>query len=202
FFRRAVETDSQLYQGLSWAKLELIQVGQEQAFRALTEALTTHREQLEAMLESVHGVVRETHQAVLDIQSEVLALARRFDLLQRELRPRDSLSIGNEAERQLVRQLVRRYRALPAHQREKFPSLLNALGKLEVAAGSFAEAQADFGQAAVLAEDRAEQAEAHYNRFGAALVAGDCPAALDALRRAVELEPERFAPLPVKKYEP
>ena len=77
----------------------------------------------QALLASVQEVVLETHSVVLDIQNEVSNLARRFDLLHRELRPRDSLSINNEGERQLVKQLVARYRALPEGQRQQFPAL-------------------------------------------------------------------------------
>lgn len=202
FFRREIETDQQLYQGLSWAKFELMQLTQEQAFQALTEVLSNHADKVESMLASVQVVVVQTHQAVLDIQSEVSQLAKRFDLLHRELRPRDSLSIGNDTERQLVKQLVKRYRALPESERQQFPALLNSIGKLEVAAGAFAEAQHDFQQAATLTHDRAAQAEAHFNRFGVALETSDFGAALQALRQAADLQPDRYALFPAKKYEP
>jgi serine/threonine protein kinase len=112
------------------------------------------------------------------------------------------MSIANEMERQLVKQLVKRYRALPEEERRRFPSLLNQVGKLEVAAGSFAEAQRDFDQAAALAPDQTARAEAHFNRFNAALEAADLSAALGALRQAVDQQPDKYALFPAKKYEP
>lgn len=202
FFRREIETDQQLFQGLAWTKFELLQAGQEQAFQGLAEALAAHGDRLETLLISVQTVVVETHGAVLDIQDQVTNLARKLDLMHRELRPRDSLSISNEAERQLVKQLVARYRALPEGERQRLPSLLNAIGKLEVAAGAFAEAQHDFEQVATLTQNRTEQAEAHYNRFGAALERGDLAAALSAMQQAAELEPAKYAPFPLHKFQP
>ncbi len=202
FLRREIETNSELFQGLAWAKFELLQSGQDQGFRQLGEVFTSYYEQMEALLESVHGVVLETHGVVLDIQNEVNNLAQKFDLLQREIRPKDSLSIQNETERQLVKQLVQRYRALPQEERQQVPSLLNAIGKLEVAAGSFASAQKDFAEAAELSQDQAEQAEAHFNLFGASLERSDWETARQAITMAAELAPARYSPFPLTKYEP
>src|SRR5437763_629616 len=109
FFRREVESDRELFQGLTWAKLDGLHQAQEQGFAALAEALASGTADLENMLASVQEIVAETHGVVVDIQKEVSKLAERFDLLRRELRPRDSLSINDESERRMVRQLVARY---------------------------------------------------------------------------------------------
>ena len=202
FFRREIETDSQLYQGLTWAKFEVMQSTQEQAFAGLSEVLTAHHEQVVVLLDSVRGLVAETHQAVHEVQNDIHKMAEKLDLLHRELRPRDSLSINNEAERQLVKQLVARYRALPEEERQQFPSMLNELGKLEVATGSFAAAQKDFAEAAQLSQDQSQQAEAHFNRYSAALEQGEWQTALEALQTAAELDANKYAPFPLHKYEP
>jgi serine/threonine protein kinase len=216
FFRREVETDRELYQGLTWAKLEALQEAHDQAFAALGEALAHHAERLEEMLGGLQETVAQTHGAVLDIQSEqqrqgqqlqemyqaVLDMKRRHDLQASEVRPRDSLAIGNESERRLVKTFIERFRALPAEQQKRLPALLNSLAQLEVAAGDFDAAQKDFQQVAALVSDRPAQAEAHHNAYGAALEKGDWPAALDALRQAAALDAGRFAPFPLTKYEP
>ena len=62
-------------------------------------------------------------------------------------------------------------------QRQRFPQLLNGVGKLEVATGAFAAAQRDFQDAAALTPDQRARAEAHYNAYGAALEQNDWPAA-------------------------
>jgi WD40 repeat protein/tRNA A-37 threonylcarbamoyl transferase component Bud32 len=98
--------------------------------------------------------------------------------------------------------VIARYRALPEAERRRLPDLLNAVGKLEVAAGHLEAAREDFREAALLGGGDADRAEAHYNAHGAALEQGDWPAALESLRQAVALDPGRFAPFPLAKYEP
>jgi serine/threonine protein kinase len=216
FFRRAIEEDSQLFQGLAFAQLERLQQTQEQGFAGLHHLLTEQGARLEQMLESLEKTVAETHAAVLDIQEEqkrhgeqhrdidqaVIDVQRRLDLLQREVRPRDSLSIRSDGERRLVREVVSRYRALPEERRRELPALLNAVGKLEVAAGEFGAAEKDFAAVAELVSDRQAQGEAHLNAHRAALENRGWDTALSELLAAMELDEARFAPFPVAKYEP
>jgi uracil-DNA glycosylase family 4 len=216
FFRRAIEEDSQLFQGLAFAQLERLQQSQEQGFAGLHRLLTEQGARLEQVLEALEKTVEETHAAVLDIQEEqkrqgeqhrdiyhaVIDVQRRLDLLQREVRPRDSLSIRSDGERRLVREVVSRYRALPEERRRGLPALLNAVGKLEVAAGEFGAAEKDFAAVAELVSDRLARGEAHLNAHRAALENRDWDTALRELLEAVKLDEARFAPFPVAKYEP
>src|SRR5205085_7117993 len=107
-------------------------------------ALTRQGEQLTRMLGSLQEVVLDIHQELLrqgghhrDLYEEVLKLHDKLDMHHREVRTRDSLSLRDEHERQLVRQLVARYRGLPAAERQRLPALLNGLGKLEMAVCDF-----------------------------------------------------------------
>jgi serine/threonine protein kinase len=216
FFRREVETDRELFQGLTWAKLETIRESLDRGFVSLAEALAAHRQHLEEMLDSVQLVVVQTHGAVLDIQAEqqrqgqqvqdiyqaVLEIKRRYDLQPVEVRPRDSLAIGSEVERRLVKQVLQRFRDLPAEEQKRLPALLNSLAQLEVAAGDFDAAQRDFQEVATLVSDKKAQAEAQYNAYGAALERGELDEALAALKQATTLDPHRWAPFPLGKYEP
>ena len=216
FFRRAVEDDSRLFQGLAFTFLDSLQTDQAQAFAALNLTLNEQGERLQTLLLEVQAVVVETHAAVLDVQEEqrrqgelagdiykaVGDLQRRLDLMQPQVRPRDSLSIRTDAERQLVKQVVARYRALPEEQRRGLPALLNAVGKLEVAAGDFETAQHDFATVATLTSDTQAKGEAHANAYRAALERRDWNAALRELIEAVKLDGKRFAPFPVGKYHP
>src|SRR5262249_36974001 len=158
FFRRQVEDNPKLFHGLAFAKLEALKEEQDEAFRGLGQLLTEQGERIESLLGDVQATVTATHDTVLDIQAEqhrqgaqakelygaVLELQNRLDLMHSDLKPRDSLSIRNDGERQLVKELVGRYRKMPDGQRKKLPALLNAIGKLEVAAGDFSAAQEDF----------------------------------------------------------
>jgi serine/threonine protein kinase len=216
FFRREVETDEQLFRGLAFARLEGMSRGQEEGFASLHEALVQNGKRLEGLLEEVQVVVTETHRNALDIKSElrlqdqrlqelgqaVLQALGQRQLERRELHAADSLSVRGEPERQLVRALVQRYRALPAEQRRRTPALLNALGKLEVVAGEFDAAQRDFQEVAGLVAEPGARAEAEFNAYRACLEQRDWTEALLAVRQAASLDPERFAPFPLGKFEP
>jgi uracil-DNA glycosylase family 4 len=216
FFRRAVETDEVLFKGLTFAQLEQVQEGQRAAFESLSRALSEQGEQMERVLGEVQAAVLATHDAVLDVRQEqrkqgeqardiyqaVLDLQNRLDLMHREVRPRDSLSLRNDQERALVKQLVARYRDLPQTERQQMPALLNAIGKLEVAAGDFSAAGRDFAGVLQLTTDPRAQAEAHANGYRTALERRDWELALKELREAVRLDPTRFAPFPLDKYRP
>jgi uracil-DNA glycosylase family 4 len=216
FFRRAVEDDPRLFQGLAFAQLEGLQQAQERGFADLQRVFAEQGDRLEHLLGDVRTAVAQTHGAVLDIQEEqrhqgaqardiysaVIGLQGRLDLLQHALRPRDSLSIRGDGERDLVKEVVARYRALPAEQRRCLPALLNGIGKLEVATGDFQAAQRDFASVAELVSDTPARAEAHHNACRAALERRHWDTALAELRQAMALDPGRFSPFPQDKYEP
>jgi serine/threonine protein kinase/HEAT repeat protein len=216
FFRREVESDSELFQGLAWARLEGLAETQEQGFTGLAEALARHGDQLERALGEVREVVVQTRDEVLDVKQEVqrhgqqlqelaqavLGALRQRQLDRREVRAGDSLSLANDAERQFVRKLVSRFRALPEGQRRQMPAMLNALGKLEVMAGDFEGALRDFQEAAGLVGDSRARAELHYNAYRAALERRDWAGALRELTSAVKVDARRFASFPMGKYHP
>jgi serine/threonine protein kinase len=216
FFRRQVESDEQLFKGLAFARLERLAEGQEQGFAALADALATHGQRLEQLLGDVRDVVVETHADVLDIKAEVqrqgrqvqelgqavLTVLQQHRLDRRALNAGDSLSLSNESERQLVKALLARYRGLPEEQRRLGPALLQGVAKLEVIAGDFDAAQRDFQEVAGLVAEPAARAEAQYNAYRTCLEQRDWTEALLALRQAASLDPERFAPFPLAKFEP
>jgi serine/threonine protein kinase len=220
FFRQETLADPRLFQGLTAERIDQLGGQLESGFAGLYDALEKKGRRLEAVLESVQEVVVQTHAAVLDVQEElrrqgaesrrqfndlyqaVLALTARLDLGGRELRPRDTLSIRNDVERQAVKQVAARYRALPESQREQLPALLNAIGKLEVAAGDLRSAQSDFATVARLADSDPARGEAHLNAYQAALEQGRRDEALAQLGRAVWCDPGRFSLFALEKYEP
>jgi hypothetical protein len=71
FFRRAVEEDRELFQGLAFAKLEGLETSQERGFAALDALLKQQRQRLEAALVEVQTIVAETHGAVLDVRRQM-----------------------------------------------------------------------------------------------------------------------------------
>src|SRR5262249_32616068 len=123
-------------------------------------------------------------------------------LRQRPLSAGDSLSVRDEGEAQFIRQLIGRYRALPAEQRRLWPELLGGVGKLGMMEGSFQAAQPGFRELAALEANPAARAEAPYNAYRAALEERQWAAALQHLTEACKIDPARFAPFPLTKYRP
>jgi hypothetical protein len=216
FFRREVEGDEQLFRGLAWASWTNLAQAQQAGFDSLARALAEQGRHLESLLGEVRVVVEQTHADVLDVKTEVqrqgeqlrelgkavLQALEQHQFSRREVRPQDSLSIRDDGERQLVKRLVARYRALPAEQRHQTPALLNALGKLELGTGEFAAAQQDFQTVARLVPDAKVQAEARYNAYRAALERREWAEAYRELLGAIAGDNKRFAPFPVARYKP
>ncbi len=212
FFRRAVETDAELHRGLSFAQWEALADSQRHGFEQLNAALDTQGQRLDEMLD----LLGEVHRAVLDLGQEiagqreqirhlaqdVMQVLGQHQLERRELRGGDSLSIRNDDERRLVKELVARYRGLPPEQRRQMPALLNAVGKMQVVAGNFDEARQDFQELTRIAPEERGRAEAFFNAYQAALECRQWDVALTAFRQAVPLDSERFALFPLSKYEP
>jgi formylglycine-generating enzyme required for sulfatase activity/serine/threonine protein kinase len=151
--------------------------------------------ELQVQLEGQGEQVQQLGQAVQK-------LLEQHQLQHRELRAGDSLSIRNDNERQLVKQLVARYRALPEADRKEVPALLHAVGKLEVVSGDFDAASRDFQAVAQLEQENKARAEAHYHAYIACLEQRDWWAAIQELVKAIKLDAKRFAPFPVGKYQP
>lgn len=216
FFRHAIEADRELFQALAFTQMDRLAGTQQTGFEALAEALASHGQRLEELLDSVAGVVTQTRDLVLDMQAElqgqrddvrrlgdaVMAMLRQHQLQGGELQPSDSVVIQDDAERRLVKQLLERYRGLAPDQRQQLPRLLNGLGRLEVGTGDFTSAVADFEASARLATGPEARAEAHYHAYRAALECADWAEALSQFQSAVELDAGRYAPFPFDRYAP
>jgi tetratricopeptide (TPR) repeat protein len=141
-------------------------------------------------------------QSCQDLYEAVIGLKRRHDLHPCAVRPRDGLALRRDSERELVSDLVKRFRELPADQQRRLPALLNSLAQLQVVVGDLEAGQHDFLEVARLVSDPISQAEAHHNVYRAALERRDWGEALAALRRAAALDAEAFEPFPLSRYEP
>src|SRR5262249_3090311 len=122
-------------------------------------------------------------------------------IAERNLRPSDSLSLRGEGERLLVHQLIDKYRTLPEEKRRELPALLDAIGKLEMAAGDWGTAQRDFQAVGDMVRDPAARATAHLQAFQAAVERQQWGEALQELRQAIAAGGSRFAPFPTDRYE-
>ncbi len=141
-------------------------------------------------------------QSCADLYEVVVQLKRRHDLHPCAVRPRDGLALRRESEREIVQDLVKRFRDLPHEQQRRLPALLNSLAQLQVVVGDLESSQRDFQEVARLVADPISQAEAHHNVYRAALERRDWNQALASLRRAVALDADTFEPFPFALYEP
>ncbi|HWG45241.1 MAG TPA: hypothetical protein VN688_20925 [Gemmataceae bacterium] len=69
FFRREIETDPRLFQGLTFTQMERLGQQQETAYAALDAVLRQHAGRLEPLLADMHEAVTQTRDAVHDIKS-------------------------------------------------------------------------------------------------------------------------------------
>ncbi|WP_439629231.1 protein kinase domain-containing protein [Gemmata sp.] len=227
FFRREVETDAALFRGLQFAAVEALGDSQRDGFRGLDESLTAAADRLETALDEVaaelleavavvqsevqaahdsvraaHETARAAHDSVQSLAAEMRAqlatVLAKLDMADKPVQPEHSLSVRTDREREQVRELLKRIRTAPeAAQRE----LAGEAGKLQVAIGDFAGAAASFATAAGAAASGAEKAEAHHNAYRAKLEERDYAGAARELKKAIHLDPARFAPFPTDKYE-
>lgn len=205
FFRREVEQNEELFRGVTFNKLDSLSQNQADGFSLLARVLDEHGQKLDHIHETTLDLQQEQqrhgHQ-LNGLYERVMELSQKLDLLREPLRPQHSLSIHSEAERQLVKDLMVRYRKLPPEQRRQLPALLNAIGKLEVAAGSFSDAEQHFDSVVALSSTDTDKAEAYYNGYHAALEQQHYENAFQSLMQAITFDPARWAPFPVVTYEP
>src|SRR5215469_8448895 len=136
----------------------------------------------------LHAEQHDHGQNCTDLYEAVAQLKRRHDLHPCAVRPRDGLALRRDSERELVQDLVKRFRDLPAEQQRRLPALLNSLAQLEIVVGDLESSQHDFQEVARLVTDPIAQAEAHHNVYRASLERRDWNEALASLRRAVALD--------------
>lgn len=198
FFRRAVEEDDKLRHSLAWATWDRLAAAQELGFARLREAMTEHGRELELRLSELLIQVRQIHGVVLDIRAEQQAQGDRhrelyeavLDLHRRMDRQAGAdVSVRDDEERQLLRAVLERYRALPAEQRRQLPVLLHAVAELQMRSGEVDEAAKSYAQAEIYVSDRAALAESHYHAYRAALGRRDWIKALASYRQAASLDP-------------
>lgn len=223
FFMRAIEQDSELFQGLAFEKLEWIGSSQRQGFDALSSLLDECGERLEQLLDSLLEVAVETREGVeqanqkLNQADEKLELTnQKLDLLlsalglsgNRQVQTAEIGSRDDETNRQQVEQLRQKVQAMPATGHRQVSRVFNKLAKAELLTGNLDAAWQDSLRAAEMAEDPKERAEAHYNLYRIALEKAnlsrqqeDWDKALNHLKLALNKD-KQYMPFNVHKFQP
>jgi formylglycine-generating enzyme required for sulfatase activity/tetratricopeptide (TPR) repeat protein len=215
FFRREVERNDELANGLMVDGLRRLSASQAKALSELERAMQQVGEQLEAGLTEIAGEVHVLHDEVGEAREaalqardaadrlfvQVQELIGKVGLSRRELKASDSFSIRGSDERRAVKALLETFRELPDDQRERVPELLRDLSRLLFGVGDFDQARTLAEQAANRAEADEARAESFHDAYRAALEQGNWQRAFDNLRQALTLAPARFVPFPLVRYE-
>ena len=233
FFRREVETNDELSNGLVFDGLRQLSASQAKGFGEVGKALNSMGDdfekvinqlvRIETRVEEVSLVVKGTHVAVLDMHAELQKLGSAHlgnadevrqlmhEVIQKieqvgmkhgEVKPQHSFSIRTEGERAAVKQLLARFRQIPAQQQQQVPALQNGIGKLQFGSGDFDEARATFNAVSNNTSDSSAKAEAHFNAYRAALESKNFVEAFVAIQVTASLDPKRFEPFPISRYKP
>ncbi len=215
FFRREVERDDELANGLMVDGLRRLAASQAKALGELERAMGQIGEQLDAGFAELAGTIHEMRDDVGEARAaalqardsadrlfaQVQELIGKVGLSRRELKSQDSFSIRGSDERRAVKALLETFRALPDDQHERVPELLRDLSRLLFGVGDFDQARTLAERAAHRAEADEARAESFHDAYRACLEQGDWTKALDHLRQAMALAPARFAPFPTVRYE-
>ncbi len=229
FFRRLVETDDELSNGLMFDGLRELTATQARHFAEIGKAFNTLGSQFDEVLgqlDRIETVVLDTKGAVLDMRTELQRLGElhlsTFDAVHEvqslmqgvttllnnagmrsgEVHSHNSFSIRNDQERQAVRELLARFRQLPADRREQVPALLNGLGKLQIGTGDFAGARQTFSEVARTVENTSAKAQAYFNAYRAALEEKKWDDALAAIQQAAAMDAASYSLFPMQRYQP
>ncbi|KOR29010.1 hypothetical protein TI05_15855, partial [Achromatium sp. WMS3] len=197
FLNQAISDDEDLRDELNFKYLRQLWKGHKTEFAALQQILVDLGADLAAAFSAL-ATHLDTRFDNLDtgIATLYAEIQEQFARLHQPGPVTPSLTqiIHDPQERQLVRQLLQRFRALPASKQTGLPELLNQLGKLQVATGELQEAKQLF--------EEANDAEGHYNSYRVALEEQNLDTALAALLQAAKADPQHFAPFPLHKYTP
>jgi tetratricopeptide (TPR) repeat protein len=202
FLRQAIAGDGELNAALQFEGLERLWQAQAAGFADLRRLLTEQGDVLAVELAQVGSRLEQLARGQAEHTDLLQEILRRLSAEDRHgpLRPGLSASLRNGADSAFFAELRRRVSALPAAERSA--DLLDALGRLGMAVGDFAEAGALFTDAAARAGTDPARAEAHYASYRALLEQRHWDAALGALLEAARLDPARFEPFPLEKYPP
>ncbi len=191
FLRQEILKDEDLREELNSKQLRSLCQNQQAGFDALKDLLQQHAGALAQAFATLAAHIDQRFDQQAELLRDMDAKLQRLNAAQGVVEPRLTHVIQDPQERAQVREFLTRLRALPADQRNN-PHLLNQLGKLLVATGELHDAEQQFQQAA--------DAEGHYNRYRVLLEQRRWPDALAALLAAVQRDPARFEPFPLRKY--
>ena len=202
FFRRELETNDELYKGLSFDYLRQMSERQEHGLDLLDYRTEGILDQIGVLFVALEEGFAAQRTEIGSLRAMLERFVRQFSVPTSTSEPL-RVSATNEAERDLLRKIRTRLRVIA-------PELLAAadwsrLGDSMTAAGMFPEAGETLGRAASAAQaadDRGAEAEAEYKKFRVASETNDKAAAMAAFHRAIELAPERYTSFDLHRYDP
>ncbi|MCZ2340750.1 MAG: serine/threonine protein kinase [Bacteroidales bacterium] len=215
FFRREVETNTELAHGLSFDYLKLISERQERGldvldFRTagildqinvLFDALEKWFAAQAAKQEAIHVDVTETKEAVRDLTVKFQAFLHKQSEEQKAGRKGGTFSSISDDERKLLLQVLavsrRNPKAFSTEMLDQLGDTMNTERMFDPAAQAHEAAAA----AANASANRDAEAAQHYKAYLSACDGGDWEKAADFLRSAAALRPDLYRPFHPSDYE-
>jgi formylglycine-generating enzyme required for sulfatase activity/serine/threonine protein kinase len=202
FIRREVETNDELARGLTFDHLRQLTAAQDRGFALLDARTEGILDQFDVLFDALGNWFAVADEKLDDIRGQLDKLLADRNVPTRAADPL-RVSVTNEKELSQLRHWRDELRKLP-------PELLMAadwskLGDALASGRLFAEARESHKAAAANAQatkDRVAEAEAEFKAYRDACEQEKWEDALKGLMRAAELDPARFAPFPLNRYEP
>ena len=203
FFRRAVEVTPELARGLTFDLLHTLARDQARGFEKLDRAAAGLFDQFDTLTRWRAATDHKLDQIIarLELLDQVARVAREYPV-SRDLTVPVQVSVAGSRDKTAPAAVKAAVGRVSADELEAGD--LAGAGDVLLSVGDLEGAQRMHQTAAELARrdgDTTAEAEARYKAYRDACERGRWPAALAALRRALELAPQRFAPFPLDKYE-
>ncbi len=199
FFRRELEQNAELARGMTVDSLRLLSATQAQGFAHLEKDLG---DQIDVVFSAMNDWFAHINAELTQLRASLEQFMARNHVVAPAAGP-PTVSVHDRREQDTLRQIRDRLRQLPAGLAPA--DVLLRLGDGLAASGQFEQAEQEHLRAAEAARgaaNRAAEAEALYRTWRDACERGNFEAALPALLRAVELDPAKFEPFPLRRYEP
>lgn len=202
FFRREIETNPELANGLSFDFLRQICKQQEQGFALLDARTSGINDQLGRLFDAIEESIAGVHAKLSELGAKLDRLIEQRDIptsISEPLR----VSVTSKKELDFLQMVREQFRNLPPEHIESAD--WTRLGDVLAAAGEpkqADESHAASAEAANAVGDREREAEAEFKRFRASCEMGDRDAAITYLQRALAIQPDRYALFDLHRYTP
>ncbi len=208
YFTDAVAKDAELSNKLVLAKLDRIT---DAGMGKVAGLLDSRFDEIDAVLAGISEAVIETRERAKRIEDKIdrmMHLLAAKGVRDGTVRLTDGIALQGQEDEKLLAAFDLEVRAIPEAERQR-PDLVLINARMASAKGRHDQAISDYHRVAEATSDQRVRAEARYGAYRATLERAsrskkpeDWTAALAELTEAAKLDPHRYAPFDLGKYQP